>query len=688
MQPAGGRVVPDGGRLPFVGGGELREQSANPVRTAIGVDVVASVVEDHHHVSEPDDSLLDTGRCRSIGHPFGHHVGQAVCLLDSLCLDQQGAVTERGDRAGGRAHPSGDGANARTATPACSSAFRTARAARPAPGSSPWMQRVSTVCSIQRPPLVTMPPRSTSESARAAASAASRMTAPGRSPRNELAVVAVGAVREALGDDPHPGSVGRSVGRAARRCDEHRAVGRQDVDHHRCDLGIGRHPVVERAVRLGEVNSGTHRCGLLYQRAPLLEQVCGELIGSDLAPAPAEPGPVAVREVGAEGHPQFEARLCGGPHHRSVAGVEPAGDARTGHRVEQLPVPSRPPVALGNVGVQVHGRHSSSIGDRRCAGRPGRARMTGRSGGAIVPTMPQPPALTPEQRQAALAKAAKVRRERAEVKERLKLGSINLSELLKMADSDETVGKMKVLSVLESLPGLGKVKARRLMDTVGISESRRLQGLGSNQREALLPRDRPLSRADRDPTDPRSGSRVFVLFGPGGAGKGTIAAHLVAEDPTLWLSRSWTTRPRRPGEPEDAYVFVDRSAFEARRDAGGFFEWAEYLGNLYGTPTADPVPGRDVLLEIDLQGARQVRALRPDATLVLLLPPSVDVQVERLRSRGDSETHIDRRLSEGAEEERSGREIADHVVVNRTVDQATTEVAGIVDSCRTARTGE
>jgi hypothetical protein len=112
--------------------------------------------------------------------------------------------------------------------------------------------------------------------------------------------------------------------------------------------------------------------------------------------------------------------------------------------------------------------------------------MTDCRRGAIVPAMPQPPALTPEQRQAALAKAARVRRERAEVKEKLKLGSIDLSELLVMAEGNETVGKMKVLSVLESLPGLGKVKARRLMETVGISESRRLQGLGSNQREALL----------------------------------------------------------------------------------------------------------------------------------------------------------------------------------------------------------
>jgi len=100
--------------------------------------------------------------------------------------------------------------------------------------------------------------------------------------------------------------------------------------------------------------------------------------------------------------------------------------------------------------------------------------------------MPQPPALTAEQRQAALDKAARVRRERAEVKEKLKMGSLSLQELLKQADSDDTVGKMKVQSVLESLPGLGKVKARRLMEQVGISESRRLQGLGANQRTALL----------------------------------------------------------------------------------------------------------------------------------------------------------------------------------------------------------
>jgi guanylate kinase len=152
-----------------------------------------------------------------------------------------------------------------------------------------------------------------------------------------------------------------------------------------------------------------------------------------------------------------------------------------------------------------------------------------------------------------------------------------------------------------------------------------------------------------------------VLFGAGGVGKGTIARQLVASDPNLWLSRSWTTRQRRPGEDEDAYVFVDRPTFEARVKAGQFFEWAEFLGNLYGTPVVEPEAGQDVLLEIDLQGARTVRRLRPEATLILLKAPSPDVQAERLRARGDNE-----------------------VVVNHDVAQTTAEVAGILDRYRLA----
>ena len=100
--------------------------------------------------------------------------------------------------------------------------------------------------------------------------------------------------------------------------------------------------------------------------------------------------------------------------------------------------------------------------------------------------MPQPPSLTPEQRQAALAKAAEARRARAEIKERLKMGSITLAELLTQAETDDMVAGIKVLAVLESLPGVGKVKARRTMDEVGIADTRRLRGLGDQQRKALL----------------------------------------------------------------------------------------------------------------------------------------------------------------------------------------------------------
>ena len=100
--------------------------------------------------------------------------------------------------------------------------------------------------------------------------------------------------------------------------------------------------------------------------------------------------------------------------------------------------------------------------------------------------MALPPSLSPEARQAALEKAAAARRQRAELKEKLKMGSLTLKELLDQAERDEVVAKMKVLTVLESLPGLGKVKARRLMDDVGISETRRVQGLGDKQRRSLF----------------------------------------------------------------------------------------------------------------------------------------------------------------------------------------------------------
>ena len=100
--------------------------------------------------------------------------------------------------------------------------------------------------------------------------------------------------------------------------------------------------------------------------------------------------------------------------------------------------------------------------------------------------IPLPPQLTPEQRQAALAKAAEARKARAEIKEKLKMGSLTLKELMEQAIGDEIIGKMKVLAVLEALPGVGKVKARRTMEEIGISETRRIRGLGEQQKKSLL----------------------------------------------------------------------------------------------------------------------------------------------------------------------------------------------------------
>lgn len=178
---------------------------------------------------------------------------------------------------------------------------------------------------------------------------------------------------------------------------------------------------------------------------------------------------------------------------------------------------------------------------------------------------------------------------------------------------------------------------------------------------------------------------MFVLSGPGGVGKGTVVRRLLDFDRQLRLSRSWTTRPRRPGEPADAYTFVDGPTFEAHLAGGGFLEFDDFLGNLYGTPVPDTLddPDHDLVLEINVQGAEQVRRQRPDALVVLLVAPSREVQEARLRARGDDDDHVAQRLAIADAEEAKGRLLADAVVVNDDLDRAVVEVAGIVAGRRT-----
>jgi guanylate kinase len=145
------------------------------------------------------------------------------------------------------------------------------------------------------------------------------------------------------------------------------------------------------------------------------------------------------------------------------------------------------------------------------------------------------------------------------------------------------------------------------------------------------------------------------------------------------LSRSWTTRPRRPGEAADAYHFVDRAEFDRAVAEGRFLEWAEVVpGQFSGTPLPDPGPGTDLVLEINVDGARQVRSLRPDAVVVLVVAPSVEAQEERMRRRGDTPEQIRARVELGRQEEEIGRAQADHVVVNDDLERAVDEVTGIL----------
>ncbi|MFW2380251.1 MAG: guanylate kinase [Acidimicrobiales bacterium] len=172
--------------------------------------------------------------------------------------------------------------------------------------------------------------------------------------------------------------------------------------------------------------------------------------------------------------------------------------------------------------------------------------------------------------------------------------------------------------------------------------------------------------------------RVVVVSGPGGVGKGTVVAALVKKHPELWLSRSWTTREQRPGEADDAYVFVTREQFIDRIESGGFLEWAEFLGNLYGTPVPTAPEGAHIILEIDVQGARQVVKLVEDPILIFIEAPSLEAQRARLEYRGDPPERVAERIAKAAEEATAGAELGAIVVVNHTVEGTVDELYRII----------
>ena len=180
-------------------------------------------------------------------------------------------------------------------------------------------------------------------------------------------------------------------------------------------------------------------------------------------------------------------------------------------------------------------------------------------------------------------------------------------------------------------------------------------------------------------------ARLTVLSGPSGVGKGSVKALIRERYPWVWHSVSATTRKPRPGEVDGVhYHFYDRAQFEDAVANGEFIEWANYAGNLYGTPRK-PVEhqlasGLPVVLEADLQGARQIRIAMPEAQLVFLAPPSWEELVRRLTGRGtEDRATIERRLA-AAKEELAAEAEFDHTIVNVSVEQATAELVSLLGS--------
>ena len=284
-----------------------------------------------------------------------------------------------------------------------------------------------------------------------------------------------------------------------------------------------------------------------------------------------------------------------------------------------------------------------------------------------------PPKLTSEQRKEALIKASAFRKRRAEVKLKVKNGEFSIDTVLDIAKSEDAIAKMRVKELLESMSGVGKIRATALMERLNISPTRRIQGLGRHQ-------IRELRREFMKSEHAIKPGKLLVLSGPGGVGKSTVAKKL-REAGDFWVSVSVTTRQPRVNEVDGHdYYFVSDDEFSRMVNANEFLEWAEFAGNRYGTPQEKVeealLLGRNVLLEIEIAGAKQVKAHLPQSILVFLEPPTWEELVSRLEGRGtDSSERRAERLAL-AQEELAAASFFDVVVVN---DQVETVVQRLIE---------
>lgn len=179
---------------------------------------------------------------------------------------------------------------------------------------------------------------------------------------------------------------------------------------------------------------------------------------------------------------------------------------------------------------------------------------------------------------------------------------------------------------------------------------------------------------------------LFLVSGPSGSGKDTILKQVLAQDPSLRFSISATTRPRREESDDAKYLFLRREQFEADIQKGAFLEYAEYCGNYYGTPAA-PIEqwrseGRDVLVECEIQGARQIMKQAPDLTSIFIMPPSVEVLKKRLMGRStESEEQMQKRLQTALSEMKEAAAY-DYLIINDDLSAAVELFCSIIQTSR------